>query len=234
MRGVYHTWYCVFISKERNERLFSRKFMVTGFSKQSLLPLARAILFFRFFGLICRDLVRSLFLWFIFHVRETNQSVLALNLAPFTEKFESFPVVVFELRNQLRSIPNFLLEFSDKSAEQFQGKPLRHFHRFLLNGIWVWVSHELITWGFTKVQSMLSCKFAGFLCWNISLNIILNLSYCIKAFLTWSSRSALLPIRKITVFGDAWLVASVNHASKWLKVCRRVISYTIIAPLLPR
>lgn len=30
------------------------------FSKQSLIPLARAILFFRFFRLICRNLIRSL------------------------------------------------------------------------------------------------------------------------------------------------------------------------------
>ena len=48
------------------------------------------------------------------------------------KKIKSFPAVVFELQNQLHSIPDFLLEFFDKSDEQFQGKLLRHFHQFLL------------------------------------------------------------------------------------------------------
>ena len=51
------------------------------------------------------------------------------------KKLKSFPVVVFELQNQLHSIPDFLLGFFDKSVEQFQGKLLRHFHQFLLKEI---------------------------------------------------------------------------------------------------
>jgi len=57
---INHTRYCVFISKERNERLFSRKFMGFICPLTRMLPLARTILFFRFFGLVGRDLVRSL------------------------------------------------------------------------------------------------------------------------------------------------------------------------------
>ena len=49
-----------------------------------------------------------------------------------SEKIKSFPAVVFELQNQLHSIPDFLLEFFDKSDVQFQEKLLRHFHQFLL------------------------------------------------------------------------------------------------------
>ena len=79
------------------------------------------------------------------------------------------------------------------------------------------------------MQAMLAGKFARFFSRDIALEKKINLILIIKKnikiiFQTWSSKSALFPIKKMTVFGDAWLVASVSHASKWLNVLRRVIS----------
>ena len=66
------------------------------------------------------------------HTRKKNKPEDYFQTFLKSEKIKSFPAVVFELQNQLHSIPDFLLEFFDKSDEQFQGKLLRHFHQFLL------------------------------------------------------------------------------------------------------
>lgn len=48
------------------------------------------------------------------------------------------------------------------------------------------------------------------------------------------SKSDLLPIKYITVFGFVKFLVSASQLLKWLYVDRRVISYTINAPAAPR